>query len=77
MVDDFDGSAQLNILKWLGKALEAENLGSATSYAILNADTPPMLAGDNIGKLPEESNTAPGLRNIGSMATPKKFSGFS
>lgn len=59
MVDDFDGSKQLNILKWLGKALEAENLGSATSYAILNANTPPMLAGDNIGKLPEESNTAP------------------
>lgn len=59
MVDDFDGSKQLNILKWLGNALEVENLGSATSYAILDADTPPMLAGDNIGKLPEEANTAP------------------
>ena len=29
MVDDFDGSKQLNILKWLGKALGAENLRSA------------------------------------------------
>lgn len=59
VVDDFNGSKQLNILKYLGEKLDLENFGIATSYAILNVDTPPMLASDNIGALPEEANTAP------------------
>tara|TARA_B100001996_G_C18367324_1_gene480228 strand:+ start:42 stop:644 length:603 start_codon:yes stop_codon:yes gene_type:complete len=59
IVDDFDGSKQLNILKFLGAKLDEENLGHVTSYAILDANTPPMLASDNIGEMLEDVNTAP------------------